>query len=218
LPNRSRAVIFANGVLGDPAMILSAVAEHDLIVAADGGARLCRQLGLKPAVLIGDFDSLDDSELHQFEAEGSQVIRYSSRKDYTDLELALRHVQSLGIEEVLVLAALGARWDQTLANLLLPASEGLVGMRIRLIDGAQEIVTLRGGGELTLQGSPGDILSLIPLNGDAIGVTTLALEYPLQRETLTFGATRGLSNVLLSESATVRLDQGLLMCVITHGG
>jgi thiamine pyrophosphokinase len=218
LPDRSRAVIFANGVLSDPDMILSSVGEKDLIIAADGGARLCRQLGLKPAVLIGDFDSLDDTELHRFAAEGSQVIRYPTRKDYTDLELALRHVQSLGIEEVLVIAALGARWDQTLANLLLPASEGLVGMRIRLIDGAQEIVTLRGGNELTLLGHPGDILSLIPLNGDAIGVTTLGLEYPLRREALAFGATRGLSNVLLDESATIRLDQGLLTCVLIHVG
>jgi len=218
LPEHTRAVIFANGVLRDPDRILSALRENDTIIAADGGAHFCRQLGLKPAVLIGDFDSLDDTEVHQFAAEGSQIIRYPTRKDYTDLELALRHVQSLGIGEVLVIAALGARWDQTLANLLLPASEGLVGMRIKLIDGVQEIVTMRGGGVMTLQGHPGDVLSLIPLNGDAIGVTTQGLEYPLHREALSFGATRGLSNVLLGDSATIRLEQGLLMCVLTHAG
>jgi len=56
----------------------------------------------------------------------------------------------------------------------------------------------------------------VPLGGNACGITTTGLEYPLTDGTLYFGATRGLSNVLLGEQATVRLEQGLLLCTIIH--
>jgi thiamine pyrophosphokinase len=189
-----------------------------LIIAADGGARHCRLLGLSPDILIGDFDSLTEDEVQQFSATGAQVIHHPIRKDYTDLELALRHAHSLGIQEVTVLAALGARWDQTLANLLLPAAPDLKDLTIRLLDGSQEVVLLRGAGQIQLVGKPGDTVSLIPLGEHARGVTTQGLEYPLSDEPLFFGATRGLSNVMLESQATVSLAEGLLLCVVNHEG
>ncbi len=212
----SRAIIFANGELNHPEAARLALQPGDVLVAADGGARHCRQLGLAPSILIGDFDSLDEDELTYYQTTGTEIIRHPQRKDHTDLELALRHAYSLGIKEALVFAALGKRWDQTLANLLLPAAADLAGMAIRMADGPQEVMLLRGPGQLILQGQPGDTVSLIPLGGDAHGVSTDQLEYTLSGETLFFGATRGLSNVLLDKAAEVRLKDGLLLCVVIH--
>ena len=211
-----RAVIFANGTLNDPHQIMAALQPGDLVIAADGGARHCHTLGLLPAVVVGDFDSISKDELAQLEGNGVQVVRYPSRKDFTDLELALQHAVSQNAEEILVFAALGARWDQTLANLLLPAAPGLEHVCIRLLDGPQEIALLRAGETHTLRGQPGDIVSLIPLGGHAYGITTTGLEYPLADGALYFGATRGISNVMLDEQATVRLKDGLLLCTIIH--
>jgi thiamine pyrophosphokinase len=59
-------------------------------------------------------------------------------------------------------------------------------------------------------------VSLIPLWGDASGVTTEGLEYPLEDGLLKFASTRGVSNVLIGESAKVQLSQGLLACVVIH--
>lgn len=216
MPETKRAVIFANGVLSDPASARAALAGGDVVIAADGGARHCRELGIKPDYLIGDFDSLEPSELEQFEAEGVNILRHPARKDYTDLELAIRHAHSLGANEILVLGALGRRWDQTLANLLLPAAGEYAGLQMRLLDAAQEVLLARSGSQLTLHGQPGDTVSLIPLGGDAHGITTHGLEYPLQQETLYFGTTRGVSNALLSETAMVQLEQGMLLCVVIH--
>jgi thiamine pyrophosphokinase len=67
-----------------------------------------------------------------------------------------------------------------------------------------------------LDGKPGDTVSLIPLGGDTEGITTQWLEYPLEDETLYFGSTRGISNVLLDENATVFIKKGLLLCIIIH--
>lgn len=211
-----RAVIFANGTMNNPWQTLAVLQPGDTLIAADGGARHCRTLGLTPAVVIGDFDSLSADELAQLEQDGAQVRRYPVRKDFTDLELALQHAVSLGADEILVLAALGARWDQTLANLLLPAAPGLERVCIRLLDGPQEIALLRVGEVHTLCGQAGDIVSLVPLGGHATGITTTGLEYPLTDGTLFFGATRGISNVMLGEQATVRFESGLLLCTIIH--
>ena len=65
-----------------------------------------------------------------------------------------------------------------------------------------------------MRGQPGDTLSIIPLRGDARGITTQGLEYPLDRGSLLFGATRGISNVLLHQIASVTLEDGLLLCVV----
>ena len=208
-----RTVIFANGVLNNLQDVHDIILPDDLIIAADGGMTHCRALGIKPSIVIGDLDSLDPDYLKSLQTSGTEIISYPINKDQTDLELALHKALDLGSDEILVLGALGARWDMTIANLLLPAASEFSKVAIRLIDGHQEIVLLRGKGELTFKGKKGDILSLIPLGQDAYGVTLLGLEYPLKDDALRFGATRGISNVLIDDTATVYLKKGLLLCI-----
>jgi thiamine pyrophosphokinase len=211
-----RAVIFANGVLTKPEKARSVLRSGDLIIAADGGARHCSSLGIKPDIVIGDFDSLDPDEMSALEAAGARLVRYPIRKDFTDLELAIQFANEKDAEEVLVLGALGSRWDQTLANLLLPAARAYSIMHIRILDGSQEISLIQADQTLSLSGQPGDIVSLLPLGGNVQGVTTKGLEYPLVYETLYFGATRGISNVMLDRQAEIKLKSGLLLCILIH--
>ncbi len=211
-----RALVFANGTLNEPGGIRDLLRTDDQIIAADGGARHCQRAGLLPQVVIGDFDSLSAAELMALESAGAQILRYPERKDFTDLELALQYAVSVGVSEALLFGALGDRWDQTLANLLLPAAPGLQSLQIRLVDGRQEISLLRPGAPLAIQGKVGETVSLIPLGGDVQGITTSGLEYALHGETLYFGATRGISNLLVQEQATVQVEEGLLLCIIIH--
>jgi thiamine pyrophosphokinase len=210
-----RAIIFANGELRRPPAAWLARQPGDLLIAVDGGARHCQSLGLRPDVVIGDFDSLEPNDLARLRFAGATLIQHPARKDETDLELAFQHARAVGVEEIIVLGALGARWDMTLANLLLPAQPGYAGVGVRLVDGGQEIALLRGGESLGLRGRAGDTISLIPLSAEARGITTTGLEYPLQDETLFFGSSRGVSNTLLGEQAQVRLGTGILLCVKT---
>jgi thiamine pyrophosphokinase len=211
-----RAIIFANGKLSNPTAVPKRILPGDMIVAADGGAGHCLKLNMNPDILIGDFDSIDPAQLQRLQQSGTQIIRHPARKDYTDLELALQHVQSLGVTHCLVFAGLGARWDQTLANLLLPATVELSQMRIDFIDGNQELTVLHSGDRHEILGRSGDTVSLIPLNADVHGVSTEGLEYPLADDRLVFGATRGVSNVLVGEHALVSIREGLLLCAILH--
>jgi thiamine pyrophosphokinase len=217
LSETHRAVIFANGLIGNPETARKSIRQEDILIAADGGARHCRSLGLNPHYLIGDFDSLEVAEQQAFRDAGTLVIQHPVRKDFTDLELALRYALELNVDEILILGGLGARWDQTLANLLLPAAEAFAAVHIRLLDGTQEVFLMRQGESAQVIGVPGDTVSLIPIGGDAHGVTTDGLEYPLNREALIFGATRGVSNVLIKNLATIQLQAGMLLCVVIHG-
>jgi thiamine pyrophosphokinase len=207
-----RTIIFANGLLADPAAARAAIRPADRLIAADGGLHHLQALGLAPHVLIGDLDSVEPAAAAAFEASGSRVERFSPRKDQTDLELAVRLARAEGARDILIFGALGARWDQTLANLLLLAHPDFRGAQIRLIDGAQQITLIHG--QAVIEGQPGDTVSLISLQGDARGVTTDGLEYPLQRGRLAFGSTLGVSNVLLGREATVTVEEGLLACVV----
>ncbi|MGD9094120.1 MAG: thiamine diphosphokinase [Anaerolineales bacterium] len=216
LYQRKRAIIFANGLLNHPKAADKVIQEGDIIVAADGGAAHCQRLGITPHVLIGDMDSLSAAELSTLEDEGVQIIRHPAHKDYTDLELALAHVRDADIREVLVFGGLGERWDQTLANLLLPLAIEFKDMHIRHLDGPQEVIVLRPGKHHQVNGQAGDTLSLVPLAGDASGVSTSGLQFPLNGETLYFGSSRGISNVFERTAATIELEDGLLICIVIH--
>ena len=209
-----RVVIFANGSLSRSWDLGSLLKPDDILIAADGGAAHMLELHLLPNVAIGDFDSLGAEQQKALETAGVRLFRYPVKKDLTDLELAIQYAQSLGVEDILIVGALGNRWDQTLANLLLPAAAAYTNLSIRLVDGEQEISLIRAGQTLDLAGHPGSTLSLIPLAGDACGITTQGLEYPLDRETLSFGSTRGISNVLQNAHASVTLETGMLLCVL----
>jgi thiamine pyrophosphokinase len=205
-----RAVIIANGSLEGKIDIF----PSDLLIAADGGARHCLEAGLHPAFVVGDLDSLEDDQIKQLESWGTSFVRYPVRKDQTDLELALELAIEKGADEIMLLGALGVRWDQTIANILLVSTRP--SPRVHIVDGPQELFFLHNGGSIELSGQPGDVVSLIPLVGNALGITTADLEYPLKGEDLVFGSTRGVSNVLTAARAQVHLSEGLLLCTIYH--
>src|SRR5258706_2057581 len=207
-----RAIIFANGLLADPAAARAAIRPADQVIAADGGLHHLQAIGLTPHVLIGDLDSIGPDEARQAAASGVRLERFSPRKDQTDLEVAVQLALRDGATDILIFGALGARWDHTLANLLLLAHPDFRAARLRLVDGTQQIYLIQG--QADIEGQPGDTVSLIALTGDARGVTTAGLEYPLARGRLAFGSTLGVSNVLLGRMASVRVEEGLLACIV----
>lgn len=209
-----RAVIIANGQIHDSHWEGSQVAPTDLVICADGGVSNAIALGLQPQVVIGDLDSLDGNLKSQLDAEGCQILIRPARKDETDLELALRYAIEQGVDEILILGALGGRIDQTLANVLLLTLPELRTVKVKILDDRQEVFLIRD--EALIEGQVGDTLSLLPLTEQVTGIYTEGLEYPLENGTLYLGPSRGISNVLTSSQARVHVGQGLLLAVIIH--
>jgi thiamine pyrophosphokinase len=209
-----RAFIFANGEAEDISSTWIDPQPSDLLIAADGGARLCKIMGVKPHVIIGDFDSLLPEELITYDTDGIDLIRFPAQKDETDLELALHYALKHEVQEIVIIGALGRRWDMTLANSLLPTLDIYKNIRIRLIDAHQKMFYLRENDTIDIYGEAGDTVSLIPISGEASGISTQGLKYPLRDETLYLGSPRGVSNELVGRQASVHLEKGILICMI----
>ena len=216
--DETTVLLFANGEMTPgPALDLAlASCVSPLVVCADGGALHARALGLKPATIIGDFDSLSESDAAAFAADGARIIRHPPDKDQTDLELALHFCRSMRATKLWILGGLGGRFDQTLANILLLTLPELRDMRIAFVDGAQTIRLLPPG-KHSIKGAAGDTVSLIPLLGAAQGITTRNLQYALADERLDMGPARGISNVMLADCAEIELRAGLLLLAHTCG-
>jgi thiamine pyrophosphokinase len=206
-----RVVIFANGHLPDLEAAHALLKADDYIVAADGGANHLMKMGILPEIVIGDLDSVDEDTLFELTSAEVRIEQYSEDKDETDIELALSYAIELQPTSILIIGALGGRLDQTLANLSILTDPTLPGIDIRLDDGVEEAFFCRKQAEV--RGRSGDIVSLIPWHGPVEGVTTEGLQWPLYSETLYPDKSRGVSNVVLKDEASIHIQSGLLLIV-----
>jgi len=209
-----RAVIFVNGELVDPHAVRARIRPYDFFIAVDGGLKIMKILGLHPDLLIGDLDSVNLSDVTELNPDMVEILQYPPEKDETDLELALLEAARSGFHAIWLVAALGGRLDQTLSNLNLLLLPELAERDVRLYDGKEEVFLIRD--HATLHGQPGEIISLIPLQGRVTGITTRGLQYPLKDETLYPERSRGISNHLLGKTARVQVESGVLLCIHTH--
>jgi len=195
----------------------------DLVIAADAGAGHALAWGWPIDLVVGDLDSLGEAAGAALRAAGTRMITAPAAKDETDLELALAQALAQDAREIIICAGLGGRADHALANILLLTRPELAGRSVLIADGSQRLQLLQGGrapghATLELRGAPGDLLSLLPLGGDAIGITTEGLLYPLRDETLFQGQARGVSNVFTATTARISLRYGLLLVIHTLTG
>lgn len=205
-------VVVASGALeADDVRWLDAA---DLVIAADGGAAGLDASRRRPDRLVGDLDSTDAALVERLEADGVSVDRHPADKEATDTELALRAAIDAGATAILLLGALGGqRLDHELANLLLLADPELAELDVRMVRGSTTVRVLHGAGSLTLDGSAGGLVSLLPIGGDARGVSTRGLRWALAGATLRLGASRGISNEITTSPASVSLEHGRLAVI-----
>jgi len=209
-----RIVVVASGELdaGDMSWLDGA----DLVIGADGGAASLDRLGGRVDLLVGDLDSIDGSLVERLSATGTRVERHPADKDASDTELAVEAALAAGAGEVVLLGAMGGdRLDHELASLFLLADPLLAAVEVRAVRGPTRVRALHPGRSLALDGRRDDLVSLLPIGGDAVGVTTEGLQWPLVAATLRMGRSRGLSNVVVAEPASVQIESGTLLVVET---
>lgn len=223
----SGAVILADGEVPPRALLDAAWPGWDgdigLVIAADGGARHAKALGLRLDRWVGDGDSVDPAELDRLARAGVALQRVSTDKDESDAELALLAAIGAGAESIVILGGLGGvRVDHALANIGLVRHPGLGGRPAWLYDELASRISLisapgpgRGSVSRDLEGREGDLVSLLPIGPAAEGVRTEGLRFPLHHEALEGGRTRGLSNVRSAAVARVTIESGWLLVIET---
>lgn len=186
--------------------------DADEVIAADGGLARARAIGLEPGLLVGDLDSLPAAAAAAAEADGVEVHRSPVDKDESDTELALLEAVRRGATRITVLGAFGGpRLDHALANVWLLGHPALHDVDLQLLDATTRASVVRGPATRALPGTVGRTVSLLPLGGDAEGITTTGFRYPLRDEALRTGPARGLSNVRTDAAASLTLRAGRLL-------
>jgi thiamine pyrophosphokinase len=207
---QKRVVIFTGGSLGDWA--LREIRENDVLVGADSGALFLVRRGLKPALALGDFDSVSPEELNEIrQACGETVTCDPVDKDLTDTEMAFDWALQQHPREIVLLGALGTRFDHSLANVHLLAKGLREGILCRIVDAHNEVLLIDRRAEVR-KGRFSHV-SLLPLSMEVTGITLEGFQYPLHNATLRIGQSLGISNVLLQDVGIVTIGQGRLLVI-----
>lgn len=204
-----RALVAANGY-GRPGDL--AGRSFDLIVAVDGGLEHLEALGLTPDIIIGDLDSAGDRQELKSRYPAAAFRVYPPEKNATDLELALDLLSEETIDEALLIGAVGGRVDHELGNLLLLERFRAAGIDVAIETEEQTLFLIEN--TRIIEGRAGDLFSLIPLE-TLSAVTLQGFAYPLDAFRLERGSTRGLSNVITTDSARVQVTGGLALVILT---
>jgi thiamine pyrophosphokinase len=200
------ALLLAGGELVVTPRALERVRDAALVVAADGGARHAAALGLTVDVWVGDFDSSDGLTLN------APRQTHPTEKDQTDLELALMTAKARGATEALVLGAFGGRFDHALGIALMAARETAQGFTVNLESGTESGWVLTPQCPLELALTAGQTFSALALEGDAHGLSIRGARWDLDRATLGFGSSLGISNVAKG-MVTLSLERGVVLVV-----
>lgn len=191
-----RAVIICGGNAGK--YMKDYIRKDDFVICADSGYDRAAEFGIEPNIIVGDMDSIKTP------TEDKNRIVYPTHKDYTDSELTVFYAKEHGFSEIIMFGMIGTRMDHTMANISLLKQLGRLDAVI--IDEHNEIRYTES--EITIDGNPGDIVSVIPFEGDCCGVSTYGLEYVLKDGTIKSGTSLGVSNVMTGKQCRISIKCG----------
>jgi thiamine pyrophosphokinase len=178
-------------------------------VAADGGALFLERIGFRPDIVIGDLDSLTEEDILRFRKMEVEIYKYPVEKDETDGELALKYCKDNGLQDIVIIGSMGGRFDQQLANVFLleyayhSKLKAIIkepGLELGIIDQEKVFINQKGAH-----------LSLLPLKDKVEGVSISGCKYGLVQASLLRYKTRGISNLIISNQASVSIEKGLLL-------
>ncbi|HEX3015142.1 MAG TPA: thiamine diphosphokinase [Desulfobacteria bacterium] len=206
-----RVGVLANGQVTSDQWLEQQLQQLDLLICADGGTNHAYRLKYRPALIIGDLDSINPSALAFYRDQRIPIKKYPVEKDDTDLKIALKAAIQAGADEVIILGATGNRLDHSLGAISLLAFLQTNGVKGIIRDECNEI-TLTDATAI-INGLPGETVSLLPLTTKVTGITTENLKYQVKDGTFTLGNPYGISNVIVHSPAKVTVQTGLLLII-----
>lgn len=213
-----RCIILTGGTVEDLNWLAGIIKKDDDLICVDSGARYAAALGLVPRIIVGDLDSLDNTTLQTLTRQGSMIKEYPTAKDDTDTALALADALAGQPEEIIILGALGTRFDHSLANVHLLQVALERGVPARIMSEYNEISLVAPHRPAVVEGAPGQLFSLLPLTREVTGVHVEGARWPLAEAVFTIGRPYGVSNRLAAGKARISVAAGLLLLVIVNQG
>jgi thiamine pyrophosphokinase len=204
-------VIICGGTIYDYRYMKKYLQNADMIISVDSGARHCKAFGIKPDLLIGDYDSITSDDLKYYSKMGVEAIKYPAEKDMTDSDLAAEIAVKRGCSKLIFLGAIGTRLDHSISNIFMLKKLLDNGIDAMIADEHNEMIVIKDHYELKKEDDV--FISLLPLAGKAEGVTISGFYYPLVDATLEVGSSWGVSNKFARDTASVTLKKGYLLVI-----
>lgn len=200
-----RCVIITGGSFSP----LTNIKNTDFIIACDKGYEYAQQAGLRPDLLVGDFDSYAGSIDSTLTTQ-----RYQPEKDDTDTMIALRYAVAHGYRDIVLFCALGGRLDHLYGNLQGAAFAVTHGCRVEINDQNTHFYFLQNG-TIRLPRRDGFSLSVFSFTDQCEDVSIRGAKYPLEHATLTNTFPLGVSNEWVDE-VEISVGNGILMVVLSN--
>ena len=186
------------------------IRDTDFVICADKGWQNAATHGIKPDMIVGDFDSSPQPENIDADITVLPVV-----KDDTDTYYVARYAVEHGFTDVLLRGVLGGRrFEHTMANIqtLLYLAQNRV--NATAIDRYSQIMVVYNG-RISLPDMPGRFFSLFSLGDRAKGVSIKGAKYPLDKYTITNFFPIGVSNEFIGETVDISVENGALLLVIS---
>ena len=206
-----RCVVIGASPETDIKLLRRLVREDDHIVCADGGYLHAEKAGLKPELIIGDFDSSEKPEKGDYE-----TVTLPGRKDDTDTMYVLKEYISRGFRRFLLLGMTGGRPDHTYANLTALSYLCSQGARGEIADQHGNI-TMTGRGIFCIEGKKGVQAAVFPFGCERSIVSLRGFEYELQDGELKEDFPLGVSNRITDDHAEIEVIEGKVLIYILDG-
>ena len=181
------------------------VAQGRKIFAVDRGIEICRACNILPEILIGDFDSAENSALDWAIKNKIPVERHPVEKDFTDTQLALEILPKNF--SAIVTGIFGGRLDHLYSNIFTCANYE----NIFLADEREIIFYLKGGESVEVNFFEIPMaVSLLPITETCEGVTTENLHWELSNATLKQNLPNTISNRAENSKIKISVERGTL--------
>ena len=188
--------------------------KPEILIAADKGLAFCQEKAILPTQIVGDFDTLGDTLLPEYEAKGVPIRKFNPVKDATDTEIAVRLGIELGADKITILGASeGNRLDHLFGNVLTMMIPQQEGVDCFMVDAHNRMRIVTKPLEIRRDEQYGKYISFVPLTTDVHGVTLTGFKYPLwdHRFHVQTCGSLGISNELTEEVGKIEFCSGILL-------
>ena len=201
-----RCVIVGGADIGNYEYVRSLLSGEDFFVFCDSGLKHMDRLGVRPSLIVGDFDSHENPHLE------AETIVLPREKDDTDTVYGVKEALKRGFDTFLLVGVVGGRLDHTLGNVSILLYLDAIGKKGIIVDDYSEMEIVSS--------SPVSVsdryayFSLLNVSGRAKGVTIQNAKYPLDNAEITCEYQYGISNeVLPGRTALVSVRDGRLLLI-----
>lgn len=201
-----RCVVIGGAPIKNYELLRKALRADDFYIFCDSGLRHRDGLGVRPNLIVGDFDSHENPDLP------IETIVLPCEKDDTDTVFAVKEALSRGFRDFLLLGVVGGRLDHTLGNVSVLLMLDSHGAKAVIADDFSEMQIVSH--DTVCIDESFKFFSLLNISGTASGITIKNAKYPLENAEITCEYQYGISNeVLPGKTASVSVGEGRLLLI-----